>query len=79
MVLGAIFAKNYFDDAEIAELVDEIAVSIDWADSIAHEDANGKGWLYMLMGEDGTPDSVTANFNEYYLLNYVGAYTEYVI
>jgi hypothetical protein len=54
MVLGAIFAKNYFNDVEIAEIVDDIAGSIEWADAIGKTDWNGKGWLYMLMNEDGT-------------------------
>ena len=66
MVVGALFCRNTFDDAEIRAEADELWNSIDWEISLA--DPRGAS-LHMIV-DDGKPqaNTVTLLFNEYFLL-----------
>ena len=66
MVVGALYCRNTFDDAQIRAEADELWNSIDW--EIALADPRGEG-LHMII-EDGKPraNNVTVLFNEYFLL-----------
>ena len=69
LVVGALYCRNTFKDPRIISEADELWKSIDWQKALAKP--NGTR-LYMVM-KDGKPKphSITAMFNEYYILNWL--------
>lgn len=62
---GAIFAKNYFKDAELSQMVDDLYRSIDFEASIANAKT---GAIYLTMNEDGRGEGLTLPYNEYIIV-----------
>jgi hypothetical protein len=66
MVAGGLFVKNYFsNNFEIARLVDDIYLSIDWNAAIANELT---GEIFMVFNEDGSGSLPLKPFNEYMIV-----------
>eukprot|EP00927_Polykrikos_kofoidii_P070894 TRINITY_DN67264_c0_g1_i1.p1 TRINITY_DN67264_c0_g1~~TRINITY_DN67264_c0_g1_i1.p1 ORF type:complete len:582 (+),score=97.88 TRINITY_DN67264_c0_g1_i1:55-1800(+) len=75
LVLGALFAGRYFQDPCLDSLVQEVAMSVSWADAYVHR-PGGVAGMYLKMKRDGSGTGLTLPFNEYYLLAFCGAVVE---
>mmetsp|Transcript_69791 Transcript_69791/g.130367 ORF Transcript_69791/g.130367 Transcript_69791/m.130367 type:complete len:484 (+) Transcript_69791:76-1527(+) len=77
LVLGALFAANYFDESrELRTLAVSLATSVHWEDALIHADEQGLPGMSLQITRDGSGLGVTRPFNEYYLLAFCGAYVE---
>lgn len=76
LVTGALFAKKYFNNAELSCYVDELYHSIDFQDALASLETGG---MYMIMDADGKgdPGAITLPFNEYIIVAWL-AYNQHI-
>ena len=74
MAAGAMFARNYLQDARVTQKTNFLVQGIDWGAAFRSDE-----WMSMVMDPDtGRPDwsKGTRPFNEYFVLAYVGKIVE---
>lgn len=66
LIAGALFCKRYFaDNAVIAELADNMYLSVNWASTIANPVTGG---IYLTQNTQGVGAGITKPFNEYMIV-----------
>lgn len=74
LAAGALFAKKYFNDAEVSGLADQIFLSVDWSAAISNP-STGAIWREFEANGNGLGGSALP-FNEYILVAYLAMKAE---
>lgn len=74
LAAGALFAKKYFNDAEVSAYADELFLSIDWAAAISNPNT---GAIWRELDGNGNGQGTSAlPFNEYMIVAYLAMKSE---
>mmetsp|Transcript_15801 Transcript_15801/g.37182 ORF Transcript_15801/g.37182 Transcript_15801/m.37182 type:complete len:522 (+) Transcript_15801:55-1620(+) len=77
LVLGSLFASNFFADDEFQSYAHSLATSVYWADALVESCPEGRPGMHLIISADGSGSPhLTRPFNEYYLLAFCGAFVE---